>query len=784
MQQFQSSCASVAVCAVLLLAGCGGGSSGDTTTAPAPTPTPTPSSSFSVGGGIVGLLGASGLTLVNGSETMSVSPNATAFTLANKVAQGASYSVSIGTQPKGLVCNVSNASGTMAQAAVVTLAVNCTPVQGKSPFTVSTFAGSDGQTLVDGVGSSARFDHATGIAMDGAGNKYVTDSGTHTVRKISSSGVVTTLAGNGAAGFVDGIGAAARFNTPMGVAVDGAGNVYVADTSNNAIRKITPSGAVTTLAGMGPPGLVDAVGSAAQFNQPYGITVDAAGTVYVGDTNNRAIRKITPSGAVSTLAGSGQSGFADGVGANAIFSDPRGVVVDSAGTLYVTDFFMVRKISATGVVTTLTGAWLSGGEVDGALSAARFGGLAGIAMDGAGNLFVTDDHTPGSIRKISNAGVVTTLARGNLGLVDGSGLPSMLQTPAGPVVDNTGNLFVVNKSSTISMLSPTGVVTNLAGPPLGFWAADGMGTTTRFATPNDVATDAAGNVYVADSGSLSIRKITPSGAVTTLAGGFGFDSVDAVGAAARFKNPTNIAVDSAGNVYVVDIDSMGSRVALRKVTPAGVVTTLFGNGTPGLFDAVGTTVQLVYYATKGIAVDGAGTLYLSAQNSILKITPSGLVTTLAGNSSNAGLADGAGASARFRGPRGVAVDAAGNVYVADYGNNAIRKISAQGQVTTVVTASPKGPVGVAVDLAGNIYATGDVLTLTYFGSLRDYGGSAYKIGSTGVVTAVAGGGSALGHIDGPAVSARFNKVVGIAVDGAGNIFVADYNNNAIRKIVP
>ncbi|MES2581195.1 MAG: hypothetical protein V4627_00635 [Pseudomonadota bacterium] len=783
MKRFKSSCTTVVVTAALLLAGCGGGGAGNTATTPSPAPIPMPTPHYSVGGGVVGLLGASGLTLVNGSETLPVAPHATAFTFANTVAHGSPYSVSVGSQPSGLVCNTSNASGTMAQAAVVTVVVNCTPVQGKSPFTVSTFAGSDGQTLVDGVGSSARFGRASAIAMDGAGNKYVADSVTHSIRKISPAGVVTTLAGNGTAGFIDGTGANARFNTPMGVAVDGAGNVYVSDTSNNAIRKIAPSGAVTTLAGMGPPGMVDAVGSAAQFNQPYGIAVDAAGTVYVGDTYNRVIRKITPSGAVSTLAGSGQSGFADGVGANAVFNEPKGVVVDSAGTLYVTDFYTVRKISASGVVTTLTGAWLSGGEVDGALGVARFGGLAGIAMDGTGNLYVTDDHTPGSIRKISNAGVVTTLARGNQGLVDGSGLPSMLQTPAGLVADNTGNLFVVNKSATISMLSPTGVVTNLAGPPLGFWAADGMGTTTRFSTPNDVATDAAGNVYVADLGSLSIRKITPSGAVTTLAGGFGRDLIDGIGTAARFKSPSNLAVDSAGNVYVIDFEDQTLTIILRKITPTGVVTTLFGNGTAGLVDATGATVRLPY-ATKGIAVDGAGVLYLSAQHAILKITPNGLVTTLAGNVNSAGFVDGTASAARFNYLRGIAVDAAGNVYVADHDNNAIRKISPQGQVTTLVTGSPMGPVGVAVDPAGNIYATGDVLALPYFGSYRYHGGNAYKISSTGVVTAVAGGGSASGQVDGPAASARFNYVAGIAVDGAGNVFVADYNNNAIRKIVP
>ena len=229
----------------------------------------------------------------------------------------------------------------------------------------------------DGTGSAARFYFPNGVAVDSAGNVYVADTNNYTIRKITPSGVVSTLAGlAGSPGSADGTGSAARFNDPYGVAVDSAGNVYVADTGNNTIRKITPSGVVSTLAGLaGSIGSADGTGSAARFFQPYGVAVDSAGNVYVADTNNNTIRKITPSGVVSTLAGlAGSFGSADGTGSAARFYYPEGVAVDSAGNVYVADTGndTIRKITPSGVVSTLAGLAGSIGSADGTGSAARF----------------------------------------------------------------------------------------------------------------------------------------------------------------------------------------------------------------------------------------------------------------------------------------------------------------------------------------------------------------------------------------------------------------------------
>ena len=315
----------------------------------------------------------------------------------------------------------------------------------------------------------AAFLFPSGLAVDAAGNVYVADSGNNTIRKITSAGVVSTLAGlTGSRGSADGTGSAARFFAPQGIAVDAADNVYVGDTANFTVRKITPAGVVSTLAGSaGSSGSTDAAGSAARFAAPQGIAVDAAGTVYVADASNFTIRSISPAGVVSTFAGSaGSPGSADGTGAAAQFFNPTSVAVDAAGNVYVTDFsnHTIRKIAPAGIVTTLAGSVGNLGSSDGTGSAARFSNPRGVAVDAAGNVYVAD-YNNNTIRKITPAGVVTTMA--GTASIPGS--------------------------------------------------VDGTGSAARFRFPRDVAVDAGGNVFVADTDNDSIRKITPAGVVTTFA---------------------------------------------------------------------------------------------------------------------------------------------------------------------------------------------------------------------------------------------------------------------------
>ena len=324
------------------------------------------------------------------------------------------------------------------------------------PYTFGVLAGAAG-TLgsTDGTGNSAKFDLPYGAAVDGAGNAYVADTGNSTIRKITSGGVVTTLAGSpGVTGSVDGTGSAARFYNPYGLAVDTSGNVYVADTYNETIRKITPAGVVTTLAGQpGVSGASDGTGSAAQFHFPWDVAVDSAGNVYVADTANNTVRAITPGGVVTTLAGSpGTAGSADGTGNVARLYDPRGVAVDSSGNVYVADAAndTVRIIKSGGVVTTLAGSPGAAGASDGAGRAAQFNQPYSVAVDGNGNVYVADSGND-TIRMITSGGVVTTLAGSSLsaGSTSGTGSVVRFSGPSGLAVDSAGSIYVADTNNHI-----------------------------------------------------------------------------------------------------------------------------------------------------------------------------------------------------------------------------------------------------------------------------------------------------------------------------------------------
>jgi sugar lactone lactonase YvrE len=314
-----------------------------------------------------------------------------------------------------------------------------------APPSLALFAG-DASSLgsLDGTGSAARFNGASGVATDSAGNVFVADTGNHTIRKITSAGVVSTLAGTaGSSGSTDAAGAAARFNSPRGVATDNAGNVYVADSGNNTIRKITPTGVVSTLAGTaGSSGSTDASGAAARFNTPRGIASDAAGTLYVADSGNNTIRKITPAGVVTTLAGTaGSSGSTDASGAAARFNGPMGVAIDSANNVYVADTnnHTIRKITSAGAVSTLAGTAGIANSADGIGAAASFNAPMGVATDSAANanVYVADTNN-NTIRKVTAAGNVTTIAGTPqmAGFTPGS-LPGLLSAPSDVAISGT-----------------------------------------------------------------------------------------------------------------------------------------------------------------------------------------------------------------------------------------------------------------------------------------------------------------------------------------------------------
>src|SRR5580658_1018435 len=323
--------------------------------------------------------------------------------------------------------------------------------------------------------------------------------------------VLTTVAGYAGKGSADGMGGGALFFNPQGVAVDGAGNVYVADSGNNTIRVLTPAGVSSTLAGTaGVSGSADGLGSNALFNQPSGIALDSAANIYVSDYGNSAIRKITPSGQVTTIAGSaGVTGSTNATGTNALFFHPLGLAVDGATNLYVADYgnHLVRKITPSRAASTLAGSAGVFGFANGTGTAAQFYEPEAVAVDQAGNVYVADTGNA-AIRMITAGGVVTTFAGlpGSLGATDGTGSNALFYQPAGIAISSASNLYVADCfNNTVRQISPGGAVITLAGLAGTTGSADGPGSSARFWRPQGVAVSSAGTIYVADTANGAIR---------------------------------------------------------------------------------------------------------------------------------------------------------------------------------------------------------------------------------------------------------------------------------------
>ncbi len=668
-------------------------------------------------------------------------------------------------------------------------------------FSVSTFAGLSDSGSAEGLGLEPRFYLPTSVAVDVDGDVFVADTENDTIRMISASGLVSTLAGSPQSqGTNDGVGSHAQFAKPFGVAVDALGNVFVADTYNHTIREIYPNGATATLAGTaglsgfrnGPAAPNSSTGGL--FNYPYGITVDAYENIYVADALNNMIRKISH-GYVTTLAGAGASGSADGMGTNALFSVPIALTADNVGNVYVADYGnnLIRRVSPLGMVTTVAGLPGVSGSANGDNTMATFFQPSGIAVDRAMNVYVADTGND-LIREIIPAApggnwTVTTLAgmAGRESDEDGTGTNAGFFLPQGVAVDSAGDVYVGDSlNRTIRVISSGGSVSTLAGPDGSYGSSDGTGSEARFDEPYGVALDSATNLYVADTYNNTIRKISPAGQVTTLAGQVGtMGSADGTNTGALFDNPIGIAADSSGNVYVADYQNS----TIRKITPGPgtnwSVSTL--SGTAGLngFNN-GPVTNALFNHPYGLAVDSKTNIYVTdyGNQAVRLISANGLVSTYAGNPGASGFANGTGTNALFDNPAGLALDREGNLYVADSGNNVVRKIAPGGVTSTIageegVPGSANGPLGllnsplgVAVDAGGNVF-------------VADSGNNTVReIAAGGGLSTVAAMARFAGSADGISNAAQFDYPVGLAADTTGHVFVADVLNNTIRKMSP
>jgi uncharacterized repeat protein (TIGR01451 family) len=647
-------------------------------------------------------------------------------------------------------------------------------------------------------GASVSIPVSYGVAVDSAGNTYFPSPNLNAVFKADPTGVVTRIAGTGVAGYSGDGGSAlsAQLNGPNGVAVDSLGNVYIADTNNWRVRKVDGSGNISTVAGNGSccePTGDDGSANGAGIGLAYGLAVDSSGNLYISDISNSIVREVA-AGIITTVAGNGSSGYSGdgGPATSAKLYEPYGIAVDASGNLYIADRFnyRVRMVSTSGVIKTVAGngSCCYAGD-GGAATSALLGAPSGVAVDASGDLYIADTSN-NRIRKVNPAGIITTVAgNGAYGFSGegGAATAARLEAPEGVAVDASGNLYIADSSNArIRSVNSSGVITTWVG---GATNDGGLGIFGLLNQPWGVVRDSAGNTYIADTYNHRVRKVAANGTIATVAGTgvSGFVGDKGAATSAQLNLPNGLALDSAGNLYIADTNN--SRV--RKVDSSGNITTVAGNGIccASTGDG-GPATSAGIGAPYGLAVDSSGNLYISdVDNSVVrKVAASGTITTVAGQTDSFGYSgDGGPAiSAKLFGPYGLAVDASGNLYIADRFNYRIRMVSTSGVITTVAgngnccyggdggaatSAQLYAPSGVAVDASGNLY-----IADTYNERVREViaGGTILTLAGAGSYGYWGDGGSATG--------AAFRYPSAISVDPVGNLAVADQGNNAVRLL--
>ena len=609
--------------------------------------------------------------------------------------------------------------------------------------------GTAGYSGDGGPATAAEIDSPEGVGVDSADDLFIADSGKNVVREVNlSTGIITTVAGNGTEGYSgdNGPATAAELDGPNSVAVDSADDLFIADSGNNVVRKISLStGAITTVAGNGTEGYSGDNGpaTAAELDNPTGVAVDSADDLFIADSGKNVVREVNhATGLITTVAGNGTEGYSgdNGPATAAQLSKPEGVTVDSADDLFIVDNSdRIREVKlSTGIITTVAGNWMCGYSGDGGpATAAELFYSAGVAVDSAGDLFIADSGND-RIREMNyGTGVITTVAGGGVGGDGGHATAAELPYAASVVVDSVGDLFVVDTSNDRirEVNHATGVITTVAGGGDQGLGDNGPATAAQLNNPESVAVDSAGDLFIADSGNERVREVNLStGIITTVAGngveGYSGDGGQAT--AAELVWPQDLAVDSAGDLFIADPDNE----CVREVNyGTGVITTVAGNGTQGYSGDNGPATDAELGHPEGVAVDSAGDLFIADNwnDRIRKVNyGTGVITTVAGNGTQGYSGDnGPATAAELDYPEGVAVDSAGDLFIVDFFNNRIREVN---------------------------YATG-------------------------LITTVAGNGT-VGYSgdNGPVTAAYLWNPSGVAVDSAGDLFIADTDNNRVREV--
>ena len=669
-------------------------------------------------------------------------------------------------------------------------------------YTISTFAGTDSDIRDGGPATGSQLTFPYGVTIDSRGIVYIADSYNHRIRKVDTDGIITTFAGTGEEGYGGdgGPAAEAQLNWPTGVAVDDNGNVYIADRNNERIRKVATSGIITTYAGTGEYGYDDdhenKPATEATLNWPTGITLDGDGNLYIADSYNHRIRKVATSGIITTYAGISRSRDEDlsapiddtdigddGLAIEAKLNWPNGVAVDENGNLYIADWnhHRIRKVDTSGIITTFAGSGEKGGFSGdgGKATGAQLNRPNGLDLDRNGNLYIADQKN-NRIRKISNIDdpdganrIITSIAGGD----DGSDSGVTLSGIRGVAVDAEGNVYIANTPNHQILELDTNTAEIIVFAGTGNIGDGGPATNARLLHPTGLTLDSDSNVYITDTLNNRVRKVDIHGIITTIAGtgeeGDGGDGGPAT--SAQLHAPGGIAVDTHGNLYISD---RGNH-KIRKIDASGIITTFAGTGDRGDVDKDGdvgdggpaTSAQLFF--PDGLAVHPDGSLYIadSYNNRIRKVDRAGIITTIAGLGVRSFSGDdGPATEAHLGRPSGLEIDGEGNIYISDlYDRNRIRKIDTMGIITTIAQTASRG--NLTVGMEGSVYITESLV------------GRVLKLDPSGVLSIIAGTAEpGYDGDDGPATSAQLDDPRGIEVDANGNIYVADSKNNRVRKL--
>ncbi len=634
-----------------------------------------------------------------------------------------------------------------------------------------------------------------GVAVDRHGNVYIADSEAERIRRVDVSGVITVVAGDGTAGHAgdDGPATAARLRHPTDVAVDGLGNLYIADEGNHRIRRVDAAGTITTIAGTGAPGFGGDGGPAtgATLRLPNAVTVDGLGNLWVSDGVNNRIRRIDVAGTITTIAGNGVAAYGgDGGLALEASIRPWDVAVDADGGVYFADgeSHRVRRVDPNGIVRTVAGTGIQGTTRDGWPAIDNpLNFPTSVGLDATGRLLI--GQAAGVVR-VEGGGTITRIAGTPDAGFSGDGGPATvarLTTVGGVAADASGALYISDVSNRrLRRVDAGGTITTVAGDGSRGTEAEGALATGALLTgPQAIALDGTGALFIAEPTQHRVRRVDPNGVITTFAGtsvrGFAGDGGPA--AAAQLDFPNGVAVGRDGEVYISDLGN--SRI--RMVDASGTITTVAGNGTPGAAGDGGPALQAQLFGPSGLAVDPVGRILVADtyNHKIRRIDSDGRISTVVGTGTEGYSGDGAAATdARLSQPNSVAVGADGTLYVLDTRNAAIRRVTTSGTITTIAgrggvegedipatDASLADPNGVAVDAAGTVYVTesaADRVREIVGGRISTTAGAAGRRGDDGD--------------GGPALAATLSAPSGIAVDPAGRVWFVDALNHRVKRI--